>query len=332
MSPLPKLPDLWRVLREADLEAIRRDANRPFAVLVAAEALEDARRLAALLGGDGQAVHPWLTPAAPASIEPRRWDAALVLSRAADLASPLAMLRETLVAEQVPVAVAVLGASAGPDLLARPGEVARTGLAALDAAGAAAAGRVLLAAAGPGLRLALARQLPPLRPAAFQELIEETAKANAVYALTAGIAEAAPILNVPLNLADVVVLTKNQLVMSYKIALGAGKSGSARDLIGEVVGVVGSGFLFRQGARQLVGLIPIAGIVPKVAVAYAGTWAIGRAVAAWASEGRKLSADSVRGFYREARVRGRQMAQTLVKEARGLPGRVRLRRRPASTA
>jgi hypothetical protein len=48
--------------------------------------------------------------------------------------------------------------------------------------------------------------------------------------------------------------------------------------------VIGGGFLFRQLARELVGLIPIAGVAPKVAVAYAGTWAIGRAVGMWAGD------------------------------------------------
>src|SRR5207247_10080645 len=131
----------------------------------------------------------------------------------------------------------------------------------------------------------------------FAEMIEETARTNAMYSLTTGVAEAIPVLDVPLNLADIVVLTKNQLIMSYRIALASGKKGTARELIGEVLGVIGGGFLFRQGARQLVGLIPVVGIVPKVAVAYAGTLAIGRAVAAWAAYGQALEPGAVRRLY-----------------------------------
>ena len=86
-----------------------------------------------------------------------------------------------------------------------------------------------------------------------------------------------------MTIGDVVVLTKNQLVMSYKIALAAGRSGRPRDLVGEIIGVLGGGLLFRQVARQLIGLVPVIGIVPKVAVAYGGTWAIGRAVTLWAT-------------------------------------------------
>jgi len=137
-----------------------------------------------------------------------------------------------------------------------------------------------------------------------------------------------PLLDLPLNVADMVVLTKNQLVMSYKIALASGKKGEPRELIGEVVGVIGSGFLFRQAARQLVGLVPVVGIVPKVAMAYAGTWAVGRAVAAWATEGRKLTPAAVRRFYREAWGRGKTVARAMAAQARrARPRRGWLRRR-----
>jgi hypothetical protein len=103
--------------------------------------------------------------------------------------------------------------------------------------------------------------------------------------------------------------------MSYKIALACGKKGTPRGLIGEVVGVIGSGFL-PTGARQLVGLIPVVGILPKVALAYAGTWAVGRAVAAWASEGRKLTPAAVRRFYREAWGRGKTVARAMSAQAK----------------
>jgi uncharacterized protein (DUF697 family) len=132
-----------------------------------------------------------------------------------------------------------------------------------------------------------------------------------------------------LNLADMVVLTKNQLVLSYKIALACGKKGEPRELIGEVMGVIGGGFLFRQAARQLVGLIPVAGIVPKVAMAYAGTWAVGRAVAAWASEGRRVTPAAVRRFYREAWDRGKSVARAMADQAkRARPKRSWFRRKP----
>ena len=93
----------------------------------------------------------------------------------------------------------------------------------------------------------------------------------------------------------------------------------------EVAGVIGGGLLFRQAGRSLIGLIPGVGIVPKVAVAYAGTVAIGRAVSVWAQDGGKLTKEAVRGFYLEASRRAKQVAKDLVARAKSmtprLPGR-----------
>jgi uncharacterized protein (DUF697 family) len=204
------------------------------------------------------------------------------------------------------------------DLIARDGESARVQLSAPGGEDALCA--TLVAAAAPIARVSMARQLPPLRKATFDELTEETARANAVYALTMGLAEVVPLLGVPLNLADIVVLTKNQLMMGYRIALAAGKQGAPRELVGELVSVIGGGFLFRQVGRELVGLMPVIGIVPKVAVAYAGTLAIARAVVAWASEGSRLSPEGLKRAYRDAWRKGKRMAESL------------MRRRPSSRA
>jgi uncharacterized protein (DUF697 family) len=321
---VPKLPDMWRVLKEVDLEAIRREAERPFQIAVLADDLDDARKLSVLLAG-AQVEHPWVR--AMDADEGRRvagsatCEMAVVVSRAAEPGPALTSAAEMLRAAQVPVVTVVCGPTRPFDALIRPGEGTRAAIPDLDEERLPAVAQAVLNAVPPSARLAFARQLPPLRPILIKELIEEAAKANAIYALTTGIAEAIPVLDVPLNLADIIVLTKNQLVMSYKIALACGKSGSPRHMIGEVLGVVGGAFLFRQGARQLIGLIPIAGIAPKVVVAYAGTQAIGRAVAAWAGEGRRLSRAAVQRLYREARGRGKHVADTLVSQAQRARGR-----------
>jgi len=319
MTSVLKLPHLWRTLKEADLAAIHRDADRRFEVLVVAEEAAEAASLAEMLTGADRA-HPWLALSTPDEardrIAPAGLDAAILLSRSEDLAPSLAAARDLLHEAGVPLVTVVCGTATTTSGVVRPGETARAVVPALDAAGVSAIGEAIVSAFDPALRLALARQLPPLRPAIVTALIDETAKANATYALTTGLAEVVPVLDLPLNLADMVVLSKNQLIMSYKIALASGKKGRPRELIGEVMGVIGGGFLFRQAARQLVGLVPVAGIVPKVAMAYAGTWAVGRAVAAWASEGRRLSPATVRRFYREAWGRGKTVARAMAAQAR----------------
>ena len=66
MLGLPKLPDMWRVLKEADLGAIRREAERPFQVLLVAADAAEAERVGGLLSGPEGARLPWLVPSDPA--------------------------------------------------------------------------------------------------------------------------------------------------------------------------------------------------------------------------------------------------------------------------
>ncbi|HEV7499392.1 MAG TPA: hypothetical protein VGQ33_05275 [Vicinamibacteria bacterium] len=316
MTSILKLPDVWRVIREMDLESLRRDSEGRFRLVTIADSTPEAEAAAILLSGD-EAGHPWIDVWTPADLGPDAEDlgtltAALLVTASAALSPPLALAVERLAEARVPIVTVVYGSMREADGLVRLGEARRVRVQTLDESAIPPVAESLVGAVPAGVRLALARQLPPVRPAVFDLLIDETAKANATYAFTAGMAEAIPILDVPLNIADTVILTKNQLLMGYKIALAAGKTGRARDLIGEVLGVVGGGYLFRQAARQLVGLIPLIGIVPKVAIAYTGTWAIGRAVVAWATEGRRLSAAAIGRLSREAAGRGRSFARGLL--------------------
>jgi uncharacterized protein (DUF697 family) len=317
MASFFRLPDIWRVIREVDLESIRRDAEGRFRILVLAPSRAEAEAAALLLTGE-ETPHPWLELGTPGGLDAAPADAAtltaaVIVTRVPDLAPEPAAAGEALRRAGVPVITVVHGSLRAVDGVVRAGEAARTIVSHLDAGALPRIADALVRVVTPGMRLALARQLPPVREAVFDLLIEETAKANATYAFTAAMAESVPVIGVPLNLADMMILTKNQLLMGYKIALGAGKSGKARDLIGEVLGVVGGGFLFRQAARQLVGLIPVAGVLPKVAIAYTGTWAIGRAVVVWAMHGRRLSPGSVGRFSKEAAGRGREFARGLMR-------------------
>ena len=333
MMGIANVKEIWRVLKDANLEAIRREAERAFQVLIVSEAEGDAEALAVLLTGESDGSrHPWLlverSAAAPRAAASALVDLAVLVLRHSDAPDTLAALQRSLQNAKLPTVVVVSGVTSRTAAIVRAGEAGRVAVAALDSDAVGTIATALLAAVAPTARLALARHLPPLRDAVFHQIIDETARANASYALATGLAEIVPVFDLPLNLADIVVLTKNQLVMSYRLALAAGKTGSARDLIGEVLGVIGGGFLFRQASRQLIGLIPGAGIVPKVAIAYAGTWAVGRAVAAWAVEGKRLSRRAVQSFYKEAWQGARAFAEGMVEGAKkSRPARRLFRRR-----
>lgn len=170
---------------------------------------------------------------------------------------------------------------------------------------------------------ALARFFPLFRSPVAHHLINETSFANAAYSLSTGLAEIVPVFNIPLNVADMVVLTKAQAFLVYRLGLALGMSTEWQDYIGEFGGVLGGGFLWRQMARSLVGLIPAWGIVPKVAIAYAGTYVVGTTVHYWYTTGRHISREQMNDLYRQAFARGKVMASNLVNK---IP-RPRLRRR-----
>lgn len=161
-------------------------------------------------------------------------------------------------------------------------------------------------------RVAAARRLPGLRDAVARELIGSTSFSNATYALTSGIPEIIPLLNLPLNAADLLVLTKNQALLVYRIGLAFGAGGDFQTQMREILPVVGGSFLWRQVARQLVGLIPGFGLLPKVAVAYAGTYATGQAAALWYGAGEVLSKGALGRLYKQALAIGRQRAKELL--------------------
>jgi uncharacterized protein (DUF697 family) len=166
--------------------------------------------------------------------------------------------------------------------------------------------------------LALGRHFPMLRETVARMLISDTSSANAAYSFSTGLAEVIPILDIPLNVADMIVLTKAQALLVYKLGLALGLSPDWQYYITEFSGVIGSGFLWRQVARSLVGLIPAWGIIPKVAVAYSGTYAVGQAVLHWYLTGRHATRRMLGGFMREALSRGKAIGRNL---RRRIPGR-----------
>ncbi len=180
--------------------------------------------------------------------------------------------------------------------------------------------------------LALGRQFPLFRVQIARELINDTCISNAAYALSTGLAEIVPVLDVPLNITDMMVLTKAQAFLVYRLGLTLGFSTRWQDYIAEFGSVLGTGFVWRQIARELVGLIPIWGIIPKVAVSYAGTFVTGNVVLQWYLTGRHVSRQQIQGMYKQALENGRNLARNLLAKApRPRLGRRKPKELPATT-
>ena len=169
-----------------------------------------------------------------------------------------------------------------------------------------------LKALAPEQEIQLGYHFPALRPALARQLIRQTSMTNATYAATMGLAEILPALLVPGNVADFVVLTKNQALMAYKIALLMGNDIGMQEMMGELAGVLGGGFFWRETARRLVGFVPGWGLIPKVAVAYAGTYLIGEATYYWYAYHEQMTAAQMKALYDGAMSEGREKAAAIV--------------------
>ncbi len=112
-------------------------------------------------------------------------------------------------------------------------------------------------------QIAMAAALPCVRSLVVADIIVLTANENGIV----GAANFFPGTDMPL-------LTANQMRMVLKIAAAHGIPLSLRRAR-ELLFVLGGGFTFREAARQVVGLVPIAGWAIKGAVAYSGTRTVG---------------------------------------------------------
>ncbi|NLE76074.1 MAG: GTPase domain-containing protein [Chloroflexi bacterium] len=344
---MPKLPDLasgFKTLREVDLNAIRVQAEAPFHLAIIGDAgVGKSTLIAQLLAGPRASDPPGVRPVSEQRLQdsialqphsvallvldatrnehPRERQVFQALRAAAPGAPVLVCYNK---ADLAPNPQAVLNEALhfpGSEVVAVSAEDRQSLLRELTPA---------LLRVGRGREILLARHLPILRESVARALIDEACFTNAGYSLATGLAEINLVLDVPLNVADMVVLTKNQALMAYKIALAAGLPADWRETIPKLAAVVGSAFLWRQAARQLVGLIPAYGIVPKIAVSYAGTYAVGQAIYQWCAHGEKLRPAALRSLYTEALHRGRELAHRLVAKRR-LP-RLPAPKKPAARA
>jgi uncharacterized protein (DUF697 family) len=163
--------------------------------------------------------------------------------------------------------------------------------------------RQAIVRAAPERAPAFGRAFPIFRPAATRAVINETAIANAQFALISNVPAIIPILGgIAAASADFIVLTKNQVMMMYK--LGAMYGRDVHDqvaIIQELAPVVGAGFLWRTIARSAVSFLPFAaGTIPKVAIAFAGTMAVGFAAEYYYRTNLRPTREQLRAFRGEA--------------------------------
>ena len=144
----------------------------------------------------------------------------------------------------------------------------------------------------PDMAPAFGRFHPLWRKAAVNAIVDQTSRANAQFALVSNIPAVIPVLGGFISAgADLLVLTKNQVMMCYKVAAAHGEDLENQfAIVRELTPVVGAGFLWRTAARQAASFVPFAaGTIPKVAIAFAGTLTMGKAADFYYQYGSKPS-------------------------------------------
>jgi uncharacterized protein (DUF697 family) len=266
----------WNVIKEVSAHAVREEARKLFVLALAGEpeCVEAARKLALGPSADGAqsaAAAPFLFCATPPYSE-----ADEKRLRHADL---------------------LVSLPGGPGLtdfrpadtirLERPGEVLQQAL-----------------AHRPDLRVAFARRLPGFRPMAAEQVVREVSRVNAEFAAISGISTSVPFL-APFFPAvagtDILILTKNQLIMIFRLAAIYGEELDLRSRMREVLPVIGGAFGWRALARELAGALPGAlGVPIRAGIAYSGTFSVGRGAQMVFDEGRRPTREELLRIREEA--------------------------------
>ncbi|BDI32905.1 hypothetical protein CCAX7_49560 [Capsulimonas corticalis] len=178
-----------------------------------------------------------------------------------------------------------------------------------------------IVSARPEIRLSLARHIPAFRPAVVSQVIADASWDNAKIAVVSALPGIIPFTDILLPataLGDTILLTRNQAVLLMRIAAAYGQQAELKERYRELLPVFGSAFGWRTLARELVGLVPGGvGVVVKGAIAYAGTYTVGKTAAIYFSTGKKLTASRMKQLYQDA-------YRSAVEKVRGL-----LRRAPS---
>lgn len=170
------------------------------------------------------------------------------------------------------------------------------------------------------LGLALARHFPGLRRAVIDRTIQAVARENALFAIATALPDVVPsLMELPWAFgefaSDTVFLTANQVRMAFLIAAAAGREIGFAEQKAAVGTIVAAAFGWRALARELVGKIPLGGgLIPKGAIAYAGTFAVGKALER-AYAGETYTHEERQTVYQQAYQKGLEVAKALRKRA-----------------
>jgi hypothetical protein len=167
------------------------------------------------------------------------------------------------------------------------------------------------------LELAMARRFPLLRRPVADKIIHRISRENALFALVTALPNVIPsVIDLPWALGefatDTAFLTMNQIRMALLMAAAHGRPIGYTEQKAQIAVIAAGAFGWRALARELVGKIPLGGgLIPKAAVAFAGTYVVGLGLEKVNRTGAGLSRDEKKDAYADAFAKGKEAVQEL---------------------
>jgi len=177
----------------------------------------------------------------------------------------------------------------------------------------------------PDLAVPLALHVHPFRQEVSRRMVKKIAKENAVFALATALPDIVPFVSLPWAIgefaSDTAFLTANQIRMAFLLAAASDRDVGYREQSSEIGSIVLGALGWRALARELVGKIPMGGgLIPKAAIAYAGTRVVGLSLERFYRIGAAYTRQERRQAYVEALERGKTFAASVLDGLR-LPSR-----------
>jgi hypothetical protein len=169
----------------------------------------------------------------------------------------------------------------------------------------------------PDLAIPLAMHVLPFRQEVSRRIIKKVARENALFALATALPDIIPFVSLPWAVgefaSDTAVLTANQIRMAFLLAAASDRDLGYREQRNEIATVVLGAFGWRALARELVGKIPMGGgLIPKAAIAYAGTRVVGLSLERFYRLGAAYTREERRLAYQDSLERGKTLAASLL--------------------
>lgn len=167
------------------------------------------------------------------------------------------------------------------------------------------------------IELAMARLYPRLRQPVANRIIHRVARENALFALVTALPNVVPsVLDLPWAIGefatDTAFLTMNQIRMALLMAALYGHNVGYAEQKVQIATIAAGAFGWRALARELVGKIPLGGgLIPKAAVAFAGTYVVGLGLEQVNRTGRGMSKSERRDAWAGAFVKGKEVVQDM---------------------